>query len=144
MVPGAFYISKERPGSKPQGEDAHFICAEKQAIGVADGVGGCARAGVDPGDYARQLMANSFAAIRMEPEGSADLRRVLNRAFSKTKAKGSSTACIVTLVDHVDTLPFSSESQCTQSHVYVFFCCVVLYNLSFAQNSFSFFCSISF
>ncbi|MCI33790.1 putative protein phosphatase 2C 55-like, partial [Trifolium medium] len=38
------------------GEDAHFICADEQVIGVADGVGGWANVGVDAGLFARELM----------------------------------------------------------------------------------------
>lgn len=106
MVAGAFYIPKGTSGLKRLGDDAHFICEEKQTIGVADGVGGWAAMGVDSGEYARQLMANSLKAMTMEVEGKVDLRRVLNQAFSNTKAKGASTACIITLIDHVCTFFF--------------------------------------
>ncbi|KAL0011035.1 hypothetical protein SO802_006143 [Lithocarpus litseifolius] len=71
MSCGALYLPKDDE-DKPLGEDAHFICAEKQTIGVADGVGGWAKKGVQ-------------------------LKRVLGTAFLNTKALGSSTACIVTL-----------------------------------------------
>ncbi|KAJ0085631.1 hypothetical protein Patl1_09110 [Pistacia atlantica] len=54
------------------GEDAHFI-SDEQAVGVADGV--------------------------EEPNGSIDPARVLEKAHSSTKAKGSSTACILALTD---------------------------------------------
>lgn len=106
MVAGAFYIPKGTSGLKGLGDDALFICEEKQTIGVADGVGGWAAMGVDPGEYARQLMANCLEAILMEPEGEVDLRRVLNQAFSNTKVKGASTACIMKLIDHVCSLFF--------------------------------------
>jgi hypothetical protein len=46
-------------------------------------------------------MANSLGAILTEPEGKVDLERVLNQAYSKTKVKGASTACILTLIDNV-------------------------------------------
>ncbi|KAL3505279.1 hypothetical protein ACH5RR_035120 [Cinchona calisaya] len=81
------------------GEDAHFICANEQAIGVADGVGGWAELGVDAGQYARELMSNSVTAIQNEPKGSVDPARVLEKAYMSTKAKGSSTACIVALTE---------------------------------------------
>ncbi|XP_074264100.1 putative protein phosphatase 2C 55 [Silene latifolia] len=81
------------------GEDAHFICPVEQAVGVADGVGGWAEHGVDAGEYARELMSNAVSAIREEPRGSIDLARVLEKAHSITKAKGSSTACIIALTD---------------------------------------------
>lgn len=81
------------------GEDAHFICSDKKAIGVADGVGGWAELGIDAGIYARELMSNSLSAVLDEPTGFTDPARVLEKAHSSTKAKGSSTACIIALTD---------------------------------------------
>ncbi|KAL2504115.1 putative protein phosphatase 2C 55 [Abeliophyllum distichum] len=81
------------------GEDAHFICSDEQAIGVADGVGGWADLGIDAGQYARELMSNSVNAIQEEPRGLIDPVRVLEKAHTSTKAKGSSTACIIALTD---------------------------------------------
>lgn len=95
---GSCYLphpDKEETG----GEDAHFICPNGQAIGVADGVGGWADFGVDAGQYARELMSNSASAIQEEPKGSVDPARVLEKAYVSTKARGSSTACIVALTD---------------------------------------------
>ncbi|VFQ99160.1 unnamed protein product [Cuscuta campestris] len=95
---GSCYLphpDKEETG----GEDAHFICGDEQAIGVADGVGGWAELGVDAGQYARELMSNSVSAILEEPKGSIDPARVLEKAHMSTKAKGSSTACIIALTD---------------------------------------------
>ncbi|KAL3514617.1 hypothetical protein ACH5RR_027334 [Cinchona calisaya] len=95
---GSCYLphpDKEETG----GEDAHFICTDEQAIGVADGVGGWAELGVNAGLYARELMANSVSAIQDEPKGSVDPARVLEKAYMSTKARGSSTACIVALTD---------------------------------------------
>ncbi|XP_059279159.1 probable protein phosphatase 2C 55 isoform X1 [Lycium ferocissimum] len=95
---GSCYLphpDKEETG----GEDAHFICIDEQAFGIADGVGGWADVGVDAGKYARELMSNSVNAIREEPKGSVDPARVLEKAYTCTKAKGSSTACIIALTD---------------------------------------------
>ena len=93
MVCGAFYVPKDNP-LYPRGDDAYFVSKEKQAIGVADGVGGWATRGVDPGEYARELMINASAAVHQQPDGVADIKSVLNKAFLNTRAKGSSTACI--------------------------------------------------
>ncbi|XP_042006537.1 probable protein phosphatase 2C 55 [Salvia splendens] len=93
---GSCYLphpDKEETG----GEDAHFICLDEQAIGVADGVGGWADLGVDAGLYARELMSHSVNAIQEEPRGSVDPARVLEKAYTSTRAKGSSTACIIAL-----------------------------------------------
>ena len=98
LVSGSCYLphpDKEATG----GEDAHFICAEEQALGVADGVGGWAELGIDAGYYSRELMSNSVNAIQDEPKGSIDPARVLEKAHTSTKSLGSSTACIIALTD---------------------------------------------
>ena len=83
------------------GEDAYFICPDKQVIGVADGVGAWADMGVDAGEYARRLMSESLIAALEEPIGCVDTARVLKKAHSKTTCRGSSTACILALSDYV-------------------------------------------
>ncbi|KAE8077111.1 hypothetical protein FH972_015709 [Carpinus fangiana] len=100
IVCGAFYLPKDNP-LKPIGEDAYFLCAEKHAIGVADGVGGWAKKGVDSGEYARELMNNAFVAIHQQPDGVSDPKRVLNEAFLNTEAEAASTACIAMLKDNI-------------------------------------------
>ncbi|KAI3726733.1 hypothetical protein L1987_66537 [Smallanthus sonchifolius] len=98
LLSGSCYLphpDKEETG----GEDAHFICPDEQAIGVADGVGGWADLGIDAGKYARELMSNSVSAVQDEPKGSVDPARVLEKAYTNTKAKGSSTACIIALTN---------------------------------------------
>ncbi|KAJ8770609.1 hypothetical protein K2173_021256 [Erythroxylum novogranatense] len=93
---GSCYLphpDKEQTG----GEDAHFICDDEQAIGVADGVGGWADVGINAGEYARELMSNSVKAIQEESMDSIEPARVLEKAHSRTNANGSSTACIITL-----------------------------------------------
>lgn len=99
VIAGAFYLAKEKK-KQPQGEDAHFVCPEKQTIGVFDGVGGWAKKGINAGLYAEELMSNSLIAVLGEPEGAVDPKRVLEKAYSNTNAKGSSTACIITLKDN--------------------------------------------
>uniref|UniRef100_A0A1J3K310 Protein phosphatase n=1 Tax=Noccaea caerulescens TaxID=107243 RepID=A0A1J3K310_NOCCA len=100
LVSGSCYLphpEKEATG----GEDAHFICEEEQAIGVADGVGGWAEVGVNAGLFSRELMSYSVSAIREQgKEGSSiDPLVVLEKAHSQTRAQGSSTACIISLTD---------------------------------------------
>ncbi|KAA8545648.1 hypothetical protein F0562_020901 [Nyssa sinensis] len=100
MIAGAFYIPKKNK-LNTLGDDAHFICEEKQTIGVADGVGGWAKKGVDAGEYARELMTNAVIAIGNEPgDHGVDPKRVLTEAYYNTDAIGSSTACIITLNGH--------------------------------------------
>ena len=93
---GAYYLPKEN-----QGDDAHFICVEEQTIGVADGVGGWKKWGVDSGEYSRELMRNSRKSVHNQHKGGQEIDpiRVLEKAYSNTKhvKLGSSTACIVTL-----------------------------------------------
>ncbi|GFY86148.1 protein phosphatase 2C family protein [Actinidia rufa] len=66
------------------GEDAHFICADEQAI-------------VD--------------AIQDEPMGDIDPARVLEKAHLSTKDKGYSTACIIALTDQNWTYNFCFALQ---------------------------------
>ncbi|WOH06399.1 hypothetical protein DCAR_0625865 [Daucus carota subsp. sativus] len=96
IVLGSFYIPKDNK-SNPKGDDAHFICGQKQTIGIADGVGGWTRQGVNAGEYARELMLNSVIALDAEPNGAVIPSRVLSEAYSKTKLPGSSTACLLSL-----------------------------------------------
>ncbi|KAJ6834492.1 putative protein phosphatase 2C 55 [Iris pallida] len=44
-------------------------------------------------------MSHSVTAIQEEPKGYIDPARVLEKAYSSTKARGSSTACIIALTD---------------------------------------------
>mmetsp|Transcript_72120 Transcript_72120/g.113953 ORF Transcript_72120/g.113953 Transcript_72120/m.113953 type:complete len:356 (-) Transcript_72120:32-1099(-) len=77
------------------GEDAYFIEAASGVLGVADGVGGWADSGVDPGIFSRQLM--SYAAQEARA-GVRDPKKIMYYAHSRTAAEGSSTALIVSLV----------------------------------------------
>lgn len=98
LLSGSCYLphpDKEATG----GEDAHFICDDEQAVGVADGVGGWADVGVNAGEYSRQLMSNSEKAIQDESKELIDPAQVLEKAYIRTNAKGSSTACIIVLND---------------------------------------------
>ncbi|KAL6555362.1 hypothetical protein OROGR_006620 [Orobanche gracilis] len=100
MRADSIYIPKSNP-SNPRGEDANFISNEAQVIAVADGVGGWAGKGIDAGNYARQLMGNAAHIVKKHSGGfqAADLcpRQILQEAFLKTDAPGSSTACIISL-----------------------------------------------
>lgn len=80
------------------GEDAFFISSCGLYMGVADGVGGWAEVGVDPGLYSRELMAAAAAAAsNLSKPGPEAPQQLLEIAHSATKARGSSTACIVCL-----------------------------------------------
>ncbi|KAL3530997.1 hypothetical protein ACH5RR_010319 [Cinchona calisaya] len=96
MVCGSLCFPKEGK-EYSQGDDAHFISLDTQTIGVADGVGGWSRRGIDAGKYARDLMKNSEIAAEFEPKGAVNPKKVMQEAYSNTKADGSSTACIITL-----------------------------------------------
>lgn len=111
LFSGSSYLphpDKEETG----GEDAHFICSDEQAFGVADGVGGWAEVGVNSGLFSRELMSNSVRAVQEEPKGSINPARVLEKAHSITRAKGSSTACIIALAEKV--LLFLSQVHTSQ------------------------------
>ncbi|CAL9176033.1 unnamed protein product, partial [Musa hybrid cultivar] len=96
MKAGSCYIPQK---TKLIGDDAHFVCEHEQVVGVADGVGGWAKLGVDAGEYARELTSHAEKAVRASPEGCVDPHQVLATAHARTNALGSSTACIVALKD---------------------------------------------
>ncbi|GFP80883.1 probable protein phosphatase 2c 55 [Phtheirospermum japonicum] len=98
MVAASIYIPKDNM-EYPCGQDAHFIDVASQTIGVADGVGGWSKHGIDSGEYARQLITNSIIALHENHKAGrhVDPKRVIEEAYSHTTAPGSSTACIVAL-----------------------------------------------
>lgn len=105
MVSSPFYIPKNEE-VKPLGEDAYFVAAEEQTIGVADGVGGWAKQGIDSGHYARKLMKSSADAVvalkGTDGNPIGDPKKILQEAFSNTTGvQGASTACIVSHNDGV-------------------------------------------
>ncbi|BFG31177.1 hypothetical protein CerSpe_174510 [Prunus speciosa] len=107
LICGSCYLPKENR-EKPLGEDAHFICHDAQTIGVADGVGGWARKGVDAGEYARGLMNHAKKTatdITRSSAAAVDPRKVLNEAYANNAGvQGSSTACILSLNKERGTL----------------------------------------
>ncbi|ETV81332.1 hypothetical protein H257_05879 [Aphanomyces astaci] len=74
---------------KKQGEDSAFCTPT--ALGVADGVGGWARKGIDSGAYSRMLMAACESSTLTNPKDR------LTEAYRATNVPGSSTACVVHL-----------------------------------------------
>nr|CCA25952.1 hypothetical protein SELMODRAFT_79882 [Albugo laibachii Nc14] len=80
------------------GEDAHFL--SDIMVGVADGVGGWARKGIDAGEYSRSLMKmvqKTIVSIPKEVEKLPSPLQLLSFAHKKVQSMGSSTACIVQL-----------------------------------------------
>ncbi|KAM6573908.1 hypothetical protein CsatA_022235 [Cannabis sativa] len=78
-------------GSHPSPEEF-----QEEIIGVADGVGGWAKRGIDAGEYARQLMNNSVEAIFFN--NNTDPKSILKEAYmanAEAEIQGSSTACII-------------------------------------------------
>ena len=81
------------------GEDAYFTCEKSLCMGVADGVGGWAEVGVDPGLYSRELMERAKTLTQQLRRGPEAPQEALEAAHATTQARGSSTACIVCLYD---------------------------------------------
>ena len=78
------------------GEDAFTV--SKTLIAVADGVGGWARRGVDPGLFSKQL-TKDIQAIYNEKGSSLSLKEILVEAVKMNTNKGSSTAVLASLVE---------------------------------------------
>eukprot|EP00887_Chlorella_sp_A99_P000020 scaffold16.g20.t1 len=79
------------------GEDAFFVSAKGCCLGVADGVGGWAEIGVDPGLYSKELMRLASEAAATCTPGPHTPQQLLEIAYYATRARGSSTACILCL-----------------------------------------------
>ncbi|KAK2983156.1 hypothetical protein RJ640_018501 [Escallonia rubra] len=93
--------SKRRAGTEDccgcnLGEDALFICQDRNTTGDADGICSWASKGMDAAEYAQELMRNCLLAVQKE-QGEIDPKRVIKQAYTCTVAKGSSTACIMTV-----------------------------------------------
>lgn len=83
------------------GEDSFFVANHHKAIGVADGVGGWRKKGVDPSAFSNALMANAKAYTDTH-ENDLNPQKIMDTAHKKIllekKVKaGSSTACIAAL-----------------------------------------------
>ena len=55
------------------GEDAFFADDEQGAFGIADGVGGSARNGIDPGLFSRELLQRCHTCLPLCCGGTGDL-----------------------------------------------------------------------
>ncbi|VAI58835.1 unnamed protein product [Triticum turgidum subsp. durum] len=82
-------------------EDAHFGHDEAGVVGVADGVGGYRKKGVDAGAFSRGLMTSAFLQVLATESGTPVCPyTLLERAYEETvasAAKGGSTAVILSL-----------------------------------------------
>lgn len=94
---------RERPSFKNLdcGEDSFFVANHHRAMGVADGVGGWRKKGVDPSEFSNALMAHAKSYADTH-EKELDPQKIMDAAHQKIieekKVKaGSSTACIATL-----------------------------------------------
>uniref|UniRef100_A0A914BYC9 Protein phosphatase n=1 Tax=Acrobeloides nanus TaxID=290746 RepID=A0A914BYC9_9BILA len=90
------------------GEDACFISKFKSThvAGVADGVGGWRKYGIDPSEFSSKLMKNCVDVVKAGDFEPSRPDLIIAKAFNKLKVSprpiGSSTACIV--VVHQNTL----------------------------------------
>uniref|UniRef100_A0A7S4LJK5 Protein phosphatase n=1 Tax=Eutreptiella gymnastica TaxID=73025 RepID=A0A7S4LJK5_9EUGL len=102
------------PLKKPYGEDAYFIC-NALVMGVADGVGGSALHGIDPGEYASGLMAEAHnISSAMDSSGKRICPlEVLQGAYEAVSdVAGSTTACIAALNGDVLDVCNLGDSGC--------------------------------
>jgi len=81
------------------GEDAYFANSAYRAFGVADGVGGWADCGVDPGEYSRCLLHYIHEGVLWggPPEEEADLLKALMAAVQRlgeTQLQGGTTSLL--------------------------------------------------
>jgi len=78
------------------GEDAYYI--GKNILAVADGVGGWAEIGIDPGKYSKELCKHIATLVEADWNTyKTNPKTIIVDAAAKTKNQGSSTLCILTL-----------------------------------------------
>eukprot|EP00933_Yihiella_yeosuensis_P050666 TRINITY_DN48464_c0_g1_i1.p1 TRINITY_DN48464_c0_g1~~TRINITY_DN48464_c0_g1_i1.p1 ORF type:complete len:372 (-),score=81.96 TRINITY_DN48464_c0_g1_i1:83-1111(-) len=85
------------------GEDAFFADPATRSFGVADGVGGWAETGVDPGRFARRILEIALEEIKSaKSKSGVDLQGILQTASTRIreeKLEGGTTALLGQLVD---------------------------------------------
>ena len=92
------------------GEDAFFVDSAAMVVGIADGVGGWERLGVDPAAYSRKLMGECEAAGAM---GNASCMQILQKGFLKTDVEGSCTAIVAKYLPLERRLEVASVGDCS-------------------------------
>ena len=92
------------------GEDAFFVDSEAMVVGIADGVGGWERLGVDPAAYSRKLMGECEAAGAM---GNASCMQILQKGFLRTDVEGSCTAIVAKYLPLERRLEVASVGDCS-------------------------------
>lgn len=75
------------------GEDAYFIVGN-ESFGVADGVGGWVESGVDPGEYSKQIMQCTKAALEHSKGANNTSIEALQYAHDRVACEGSCTALV--------------------------------------------------
>lgn len=80
------------------GEDSFYACIATRSFGVADGVGGWAEAGVDPGKFARRLLQLAHREVHGSSSADgADLAQALALAatrLNEERLQGGTTALL--------------------------------------------------
>ena len=84
---------------KKDGEDAFYASSKQQALGVADGVGGSKREGVDPGAFSRRLLAHAVSPERRKADEAVATARKAVKDDVLCQKGGSSTLLVATLDD---------------------------------------------
>ncbi|KAF7639756.1 Protein phosphatase [Meloidogyne graminicola] len=87
------------------GDDACFIAHHEHTYvaGIADGVGGWKRHGIDPSQFSSQLMSNCAEIVRSGDFEHSRPDLIIKQAYNKLKMLnnkkpiGSSTACVLTI-----------------------------------------------
>ena len=92
------------------GEDSFFVDSVAMTMGVADGVGGWERLGIDPGAYSRELMAQCEAIGAV---GNASCMQILTKAFQKTAIEGSCTCILAKYLALEGRLDVVSVGDCS-------------------------------
>jgi protein phosphatase PTC7 len=81
------------------GEDSWFISNDLKTIGVFDGVGGWATAGIDPREYSHNLSLHCKKAV--DEQSKTHPLQIMRYGYDRTQhIVGSSTACIIAIIEN--------------------------------------------
>lgn len=94
-----FFASIKKHYKKAKPEDTYFICKKAKIFGVADGVGGYKRHGIDPGDYPKKIKDNCKIAINEKKV--TGLLKIVESAYKKTKVDGGTTLCLAKIKQNI-------------------------------------------
>ena len=94
-------------------DDAFFISKDTNTSGVADGVSGWKKFGIDPSAYSNEFLRQAKRFLESADHGkSCNPRQVLESAFELTRQPGSAVVCLAAIRGNVLQIASVGDSTC--------------------------------